>query len=146
MLPLLGTILTGLLAFLAGIFEDSESNAGSASNPNSQVQLAPQIGHRHRYFNKAISGEPPANALWATTAATVAVLLVAKFEAFNPVYSVIISSVIGALISTLLLGLYGIFSHIPGFAIKSFCFCRLMVIRHCRTRNDPDHIHCNCIS
>lgn len=121
MLPLLGTILTGLLAFLAGIFEDSESNAGSASNPNSQVQLAPQIGHRHRYFNKAISGEPPANALWATTAATVAVLVMAKFEAFSPIYSVIISSVIGALVSTLFLGLYGIFSHISRVAsMKTF--------------------------
>ncbi len=121
MLPLLGTILAGLLAFLAGIFEDSESNAGSSSNPNSQVQLAPQIGHRHRYFNKAISGEPPANALWATTAATVAVLLVAKFEAFNPVYSVIFSSVIGALVSTLLLGLYGTFAHISRIAsMKTF--------------------------
>ncbi|KCZ72426.1 tetrahydromethanopterin S-methyltransferase, subunit E [Candidatus Methanoperedens nitroreducens] len=116
MLPLLGAALSGLLAFLAGIFEDSESNAGSASNPNSQVQLAPQIGHRHRYFNKAISGEPPANALWVTTAATVAVLLSVRLEAMGTLYSVILSSVIGALVSALLLGLYGILAHISRIA------------------------------
>ncbi len=121
MLPLLGTALAGLLAFLAGIFEDSESNAGSASNPNSQVQLAPQIGHRHRYFNKAISGEPPANALWATTAATVAVLLSGRLEALGSLYAVLVSSVIGALVSTLLLGLYGIFAHLSRIAsMKTF--------------------------
>lgn len=119
MLQLLGTALAGLLAFLAGIFEDSESNAGSASNPNSQVQLAPQIGHCHRYFNKAISGEPPANALWATAAATVAVLLTGHIGI--SIYSILISSVFGALVSTFLLGLYGIFAHVSRIAsMKTF--------------------------
>jgi len=119
MLPLLGAVLAGLLAFLAGIFEDSESNAGSASNPNSQVQLAPQIGHRHRYFNKAISGEPPANALWATVAATIAVLLVGRLEV--SLYSVVFSSVVGALVSTVLLGFYGVFAHLSRVAsMKTF--------------------------
>ena len=46
------------LAFIAGWFEDLESEIGSQSNPNSQVQLAPQMGVVHRFFNKAISGEP----------------------------------------------------------------------------------------
>lgn len=121
MLTLLGAALAGLLAFLAGIFEDSESNAGSASNPNSQVQLAPQIGHRHRYFNKAISGEPPANALWATTAATVAVLIVSRLEVPGSLYSVLVSSILGALVSTVLLGIYGVLSHISRVAsMKTF--------------------------
>ena len=111
MLAIIGVAISGILAFLAGIFEDSESNADSASNPN--VQLAPQIGHMHRSFNKAISGEPPANALWATTAATVAVL--------GTLYSVILSSVIGALVSTVLLGLYGVFAHLSRIAsVKTF--------------------------
>jgi tetrahydromethanopterin S-methyltransferase subunit E len=112
MLSLLGAALAGLLGFFAGIFEDSESNAGSGSNPNSQVQLAPQIGYRHRYFNKAISGEPPANALWATVAATVAVLLAEPFEIYGSALSVLFSSAAGALVSTLLLGMYGVFAHI----------------------------------
>lgn len=113
----LGATIAGFLAFLAGIFEDSESNAGSQSNPNSQVQLAPQIGYCHRYFNKAISGEPPANALWATTSATVALLLTNRFE----VFWILISSLIGALVSTLLLAFYAIFSHISRIAsMKTF--------------------------
>ena len=116
---LLGTALAGFLAFLAGIFEDSESNAGSASNPNSQVQLAPQIGNRHRYFNKAISGEPPANALWATTAATIAYLLTAHFG--GDAFSVLVASIIGAAASTLLLCAYGVLSHISRIAsMKNF--------------------------
>ncbi len=110
----IGAALAGALAFLAGLFEDAESDAGSASNPNSQVQLAPQIGHTHRYFNKAISGEPPANALWAATAATVAVLLYPRLG--GDVYAVLTASVAGALVSAILLGLYGSFAHISRMA------------------------------
>jgi len=121
MLAIIGVAISGILAFLAGIFEDSESNAGSASNPNSQVQLAPQIGHIHRYFNKAISGEPPANALWATTSATFALLLTGRFEVLGQMYSVLFSSVLGALISTVLLGLYAVFAHLSRVAsMKTF--------------------------
>jgi len=40
---MIGVGLAGAIAFIAGIIEDAESDAGSASNPNSQVQLAPQI-------------------------------------------------------------------------------------------------------
>lgn len=111
---MIGVGLAGALAYLAGIIEDAESDAGSASNPNSQVQLAPQIGHRHRYYNKAISGEPPQNALWAANAATIALLLsnrlidlgVGKF------YAVFLGAVIGALASCILLGFFGSYAHI----------------------------------
>ena len=48
----------GLIAIVAGMFEDLESDVASTSNPNSQVQLAPQVGKLHKFFNRAISGEP----------------------------------------------------------------------------------------
>ena len=48
----------GLLAIIAGMFEDLESDVASTSNPNSQVQLAPQVGNLHKLFNRAVSGEP----------------------------------------------------------------------------------------
>lgn len=48
----------GLIAIIAGMFEDLESDVASTSNPNSQVQLAPQVGKLHKLFNRAISGEP----------------------------------------------------------------------------------------
>ena len=50
--------LMGAAATIAGAAEDLESDTGSMSNPNSQVQLAPQMGNLHRIFNKAVSGEP----------------------------------------------------------------------------------------
>ena len=55
--------LMGAAATIAGAAEDLESDIGSMSNPNSQVQLAPQMGNVHRLFNKAVSGEP---VLWGT--------------------------------------------------------------------------------
>ncbi|MEI7857133.1 MAG: tetrahydromethanopterin S-methyltransferase subunit E, partial [Methanomicrobiales archaeon] len=58
------TALTGALATVAGSAEDTESNIGSQGDPNSQVQLAPQMGFLHRIFNKAVAGEPPAYGLW----------------------------------------------------------------------------------
>lgn len=48
----------GLIAIIAGMFEDLESDVASTGNPNSQVQLAPQVGKLHKLFNRAISGEP----------------------------------------------------------------------------------------
>ncbi len=57
--------LMGAAATIAGAAEDLESDTGSMSNPNSQVQLAPQMGNLHRIFNKAVSGEP---VLWGTMA------------------------------------------------------------------------------
>ena len=71
------------LAFIACMFEDLESDTGSQSNPNSQVQLAPEMGYIHRYYNKAISGEGLSYALACTIAGTIALLLLLKFE---PVY------------------------------------------------------------
>jgi len=71
------------LAFIACMFEDLESDVGSQSNPNSQVQLAPEMGYIHRYFNKAISGEGLSYGLACTIAGTIALLLLLKFE---PVY------------------------------------------------------------
>ncbi|NIA03164.1 MAG: tetrahydromethanopterin S-methyltransferase subunit E [Nitrospirae bacterium] len=120
---LLGSALAGLLAFLAGIFENEDSDAGSASNPNSQVQLAPQIGHLHRYYNKAISGEPPQNALWATLAATVAYLLIGHLSilGLSSIQSVIIAAIIGSLLSALIQGLYGFLAHVSRVAsMKNF--------------------------
>ena len=56
--------LIGVAATIGGASEDLESDVGSESNPNSQVQLAPQMGHLHRIINKAISGEPVAYGVW----------------------------------------------------------------------------------
>lgn len=50
--------LTTASAIIGQTIEDVETNIGSQSNPNSQVQLAPQMGNLHRFFNKAIAGEP----------------------------------------------------------------------------------------
>ncbi len=117
---LLGSALAGLLAFLAGIFENEDSDAGSASNPNSQVQLAPQIEHLHRYYNKAIAGEPPQNALWAALAATVAYILYTRIG-LDPVPGVILGAVVGALITAILQGMYGSLAHISRIAsMKNF--------------------------
>ena len=56
--------LMGAVATIGGAAEDLESDIGSQSNPNSQVQLAPQMGHLHRMINKAASGEPVAYGVW----------------------------------------------------------------------------------
>ncbi|HJH26028.1 MAG TPA: tetrahydromethanopterin S-methyltransferase subunit E, partial [Methanophagales archaeon] len=61
-------LVIAFLAFIACMFEDLESDIGSQSNPNSQVQLAPEMGYIHRYFNKAISGEGLSYALSCTIA------------------------------------------------------------------------------
>jgi N5-methyltetrahydromethanopterin:coenzyme M methyltransferase subunit E len=76
--PLIGMgvlALTGAVAAIAGYMEDLESVVGSQSNPNSQVQLAPQMKYPHRLFNKAISGEPLSNALAAVIGAVTFVSL-----------------------------------------------------------------------
>ncbi|MDY0267434.1 MAG: tetrahydromethanopterin S-methyltransferase subunit E [Methanimicrococcus sp.] len=64
--------LVSVFAAIAGYTEDLESVVGSQSNPNSQVQLAPQMKYPHRLFNKAISGEPLSNAIIATIGSVVA--------------------------------------------------------------------------
>ncbi|SNQ61677.1 tetrahydromethanopterin S-methyltransferase subunit E [Candidatus Methanoperedens nitratireducens] len=93
--------LMGALATIAGCLEDLESDVGSQSNPNSQVQLAPQMNFLHRIYNKAISGEPISNGLSAVTGGVVTtVLLNARFY---PLMAIVIGALIAAVI-------YGIFS------------------------------------
>lgn len=70
----------GALAFVAGASEDIDSDIGSQSNPNSQVQLAAQVGNPHRIYNKAIAGEPPSNALWCATAGLMAYVLIEGYH------------------------------------------------------------------
>lgn len=70
----------GALAFISGASEDIDSDIGSQSNPNSQVQLAAQVGNPHRIYNKAIAGEPPSNALWCATAALLAYVLIEGYH------------------------------------------------------------------
>lgn len=106
--PLMGMgvlALMGAAATVAGTTEDLESDVGSQSNPNSQVQLAPQMMYPHRIYNKAISGEPPSNALICAIGGTVAsVLMTAGL-------SVIFALAVGALIATAVHGTYAITSY-----------------------------------
>jgi tetrahydromethanopterin S-methyltransferase subunit E len=101
--PLMGMgvlALMGAAATIAGTTEDLESDVGSQSNPNSQVQLAPQMMYPHRIYNKAISGEPPSNALICAIGGTVAsVLMTASL-------SVIFAIAVGALVATAVHGTY----------------------------------------
>jgi len=93
--------LMGVLATIAGALEDLESDVGSQSNPNSQVQLAPQMNFLHRIYNKAISGEPVSNGMSAVISGTVAVVLL-----HNKIYTltaIAIAALVGALV-------YGIFA------------------------------------
>lgn len=92
-LLLLGLI--AVLAAIAGYTEDLESVIGSQSNPNSQVQLAPQVMRPHRYFNKAISGEPISNALTATIGASVAYLF--TYISFPFLVSLVLGSIVASL-------------------------------------------------
>ncbi|KGK98268.1 tetrahydromethanopterin S-methyltransferase subunit E [Methanococcoides methylutens] len=106
--PLMGMgvlALMGAAATIAGTTEDLESDVGSQSNPNSQVQLAPQMMYPHRIYNKAISGEPPSNALICAIGGTVAsVLMTAGL-------SVVFAIAVGALIATAVHGTYSITSY-----------------------------------
>lgn len=72
--------LMGAAATIAGAAEDLESDVGSMSNPNSQVQLAPQMGNLHRVFNKAVSGEPVQMGTLAGIAGSVAFIFMASLN------------------------------------------------------------------
>jgi tetrahydromethanopterin S-methyltransferase subunit E len=97
--------LMGALATIAGCLEDLESDVGSQSNPNSQVQLAPQMGFLHRIYNKAVSGEPISNGLSAVIAGTVtSVLLSEKFYSLTAI-------VIGAFVGAIILAIYATTSY-----------------------------------
>ena len=88
--------LSGALATVAGCAEDLESDVGSQSNPNSQVQLAPQMGNIHRYFNKAISGEPVAYGLYVAVAGTVAYAIIQM--GLNPILALILGAGVAAFV------------------------------------------------
>ena len=94
------TAIAGVLAAIAGFAEDTESNIGSQGDPNSQVQLAPQMGYTHRIYNKAVSGEPPAYTLWVTLACGIVLALSAI--GINPFLSIII----GTIVATFVQGIY----------------------------------------
>ncbi|WP_457612964.1 tetrahydromethanopterin S-methyltransferase subunit E [Methanocaldococcus sp.] len=82
--------LSGALATVAGCAEDAESDVGSQSNPNSQVQLAPQMGNIHRYYNKAISGEPVSYGLFVSVAGAIAYALMQA--GINPILAMILGA------------------------------------------------------
>ncbi|KXS44685.1 tetrahydromethanopterin S-methyltransferase subunit E [Methanolobus zinderi] len=97
--------LIGAAATIAGASEDLESDVGSQSNPNSQVQLAPQMMYPHRIFNKAVSGEPPSNALMCAIGGTTASVLMSTGA------SVVLALTIGAILAAAVHGTYSVSSH-----------------------------------
>lgn len=98
-------VFMGLIAIIAGIFEDLESDVASTSNPNSQVQLAPQIGNLHKLFNRAVSGEPLLVGTMATIAGSIAYVLIT----LN--YPIIIVLLISAVIATIVQVIFSITSY-----------------------------------
>ena len=84
------TALAGALATVAGAAENVESDIGSQGDPNSQVQLAPQMGYIHRIFNKAVAGEPPAYGLWIALGAGIAWAFMAM--QINPILAIVLGS------------------------------------------------------
>ena len=89
--------LMGAAATIAGASEDLESDVGSQSNPNSQVQLAPQMMYPHRIYNKAVSGEPPSNALMCAIGGTVAMVLMTGAN-MSPLFAITFGALIAAMI------------------------------------------------
>ena len=90
------TALAGALATVAGAAENTESDIGSQGDPNSQVQLAPQMGYIHRIYNKAISGEPPAYGLWCALGAGIAWALMSI--QINAVLAIVLGSAIAVFV------------------------------------------------
>ncbi|MCJ7444590.1 MAG: tetrahydromethanopterin S-methyltransferase subunit E [Methanotrichaceae archaeon] len=97
----------GALATVAGASEDIDSDIGSQSNPNSQVQLAAQVGNPHRIYNKAIAGEPPSNALWCTTAAIMAYVMITAYG-----MPLIFAAAAGAALAALFDGVFSVSAYI----------------------------------
>ena len=90
--------LMGAAATIAGAAEDLESDIGSMSNPNSQVQLAPQMGHLHRLINKAVSGEPVAYGTWCGIAGAIAAVLISPLFNLMPIIAIAIGATVAALV------------------------------------------------
>ncbi|KZX11645.1 tetrahydromethanopterin S-methyltransferase subunit E [Methanobrevibacter filiformis] len=109
--------LMGAAATIAGAAEDLESDIGSQSNPNSQVQLAPQMGHLHRYINKAISGEPVSYGTWCGIAGSIAFVLISPI--FNINLLPILAIAIGSLIATLVQVVYTATAHLGRIVSQS---------------------------
>lgn len=109
--------LMGAAATIAGAAEDLESDIGSQSNPNSQVQLAPQMGHLHRMMNKAISGEPVAYGTWCGIAGSVAFVLMSSTFGINllPIVAIAIGSIVAALVHSI----YTVTSHMGRIVSQS---------------------------
>lgn len=106
--------LMGAAATIAGAAEDLESDVGSMSNPNSQVQLAPQMGHLHRFFNKAISGEPVQMGVLAGIAGSVAFVLMGTIG-----LPVIMSIAAGGFIAALVHAAYATTSYLGRIVSES---------------------------
>lgn len=106
--------LMGAAATIAGAAEDLESDVGSMSNPNSQVQLAPQMGNLHRMFNKAVSGEPVQMGTWAGIAGSVAFILMASLN-----LPVIMAIAGGAAIAALVHAVFATTSHLGRIVSQS---------------------------
>ena len=105
--------LMGAAATIAGAAEDLESDVGSQSNPNSQVQLAPQMGNLHRMVNKAVSGEPVAFGTWAGIAGSVTFVLMGLIG--QPIVSIAAGAAIAALVHTV----YSTTSHLGRIVSQS---------------------------
>jgi tetrahydromethanopterin S-methyltransferase subunit E len=99
--------LMGAAATIAGAAEDLESDTGSMSNPNSQVQLAPQMGNLHRIFNKAVSGEPVQMGTLVGIAGSVAFVLI-----YTVHLPVIMSIASGSFIAALFHAAFATTSHL----------------------------------
>ena len=97
--------LMGAVATIGGAAEDLESDIGSQSNPNSQVQLAPQMGHLHRMINKATSGEPVAYGVWCGVAGAIAAI------AINLHVMPILAIAMGACVAAFVHAIYTVTSH-----------------------------------
>jgi tetrahydromethanopterin S-methyltransferase subunit E len=109
--------LMGAAATIAGAAEDLESDIGSMSNPNSQVQLAPQMGHLHRLMNRAVSGEPVAYGTWCGIAGSVAFVLISQIPLIQTMP--IIGIAIGAAVAALVIVIYTVTSHMGRIVSQS---------------------------
>jgi tetrahydromethanopterin S-methyltransferase subunit E len=106
--------LMGAAATIAGAAEDLESDVGSMSNPNSQVQLAPQMGNLHRIFNKAISGEPVQMGTMAGIAGSIAFVFLSSLH-----LPVIMSIAGGAALAALVHATFATTSHLGRIVSQS---------------------------
>lgn len=97
--------LMGLIAIIAGIFEDLESDVASTSNPNSQVQLAPEVGNLHKLFNRAVSGEPLLVGAMATISGLIAYVL------FTLNYPLVLVLLISAFTATVVQVIFSVTSY-----------------------------------